>query len=477
MIQCQIVILGWIARTFAIFSLVGASYVLVDILLSPTRRSRVKNKLVVAMASCDFTFSLMGPVLGLMMVPSTSGGSGTQLTCNIQGLLYVAAESTSAAYKVMLAITYLLIIKYDYSEQQLLQRLPWLPFYPMLIATMFCVGFPLDGFNLFNSWCTLTTLDCDLLQEDDAKEVQEQQDIIGEMPPSITNCTSRGHRLTPLLIAYYVGLFFSILVICLCMYLLYRAVLQREISSERFRFQPTGSSTTTSTTQHSSQHRPLSKAMRRQGLWYSGSSLVWVLPWLLYEVVDMFTIPPFWLTCIVAATLPSMGWLNAIVYFRPRYLEFRRTHPEVNWIKSLKLTLLRQNLPNFRRGGQPLHSPFSQRQLPQRQGSILLSNIKSSAQHLWTRVSFLKDPLEHPVNMNQYDESSVTVQSFPQGGGSPESSRLIRDANTVQQFVQNLSSSSNDDSSSSGSLLFHSSKEFVGNSDIENNNEDEVEVK
>ena len=92
--------------------------------------------------------------------------------------------------------------------------------------------------------------------------------------------------------------------------------------------------------------------------------------------------------------------------------------------------------------------------------------------------------MEHPINtMNQYDKSSVTVQSFPQqgcgDGGSPGSSRLIRDANAVQQFVQNFSSSSNDDdSSSSNGLLFYSSKEFlgVGNSDIENNNEDDEVV-
>jgi hypothetical protein len=43
--------------------------------------------------------------------------------------------------------------------------------------------------------------------------------------------------------------------------------------------------------------------------------------------------PAIWLKCVVAASLQSMGWLNAIVYCRPRgYLAFRRAQPEVNLI-------------------------------------------------------------------------------------------------------------------------------------------------
>ena len=431
--QTQATILSVIARISAALSLVGASYIIFDILSSQTRRSRIKNRLLVGMSVCDFTFCFMGPILGLIMVPQSTGGTGygTQLTCDIQGFFYSAGDAASAAYNVVLSITYLLIVKYNYSEEKLKRIQPLLHAYPLLATVLISSGFPLKGFNRPPEsdvlWCSFLPMESSSCDDDDGGGggggvANDNDTSLNTTSTNTTMCSisRRGSETASIDIILFFAAIASICIICICMYLLYRTVLQREISRERFRFQPSsppppattaGVLPTTSSVETESPHqqqtnRPLSEAMRRQGLWYSGAFLLWVLPWIVYKVVVEFINPPIWFKGIVAATLPSMGWLNALVYCRPRFLAYRRAHPESNWIQSFKSTILRQNVPNNLTRGQqrqetPIaaastsrHYPFPQRE--QRRGSsiLLVSQMKSSARGLWTRVSFLKDPAE-----------------------------------------------------------------------------------
>jgi hypothetical protein len=119
------------------------------------------------------------------MAPSSTGGTGTELTCDIQGCFYSAGDSASGAYNVMLAIVYLLIVKYNYSEEQLQKLKPWLHTYPVLAAAVFLADFPFKGFNRTEEaiWCSLIPLDscaAELQQkeEDQVKEDEQEENVV-----------------------------------------------------------------------------------------------------------------------------------------------------------------------------------------------------------------------------------------------------------------------------------------------------------
>ena len=78
-----------------------------DISRNAEKGSKPKDKIVLSMSICDLLFSFFGPVLGLLMIPSEDfpGALGNQMTCNIQGFIYMGAMSVSSSYNMSLAIT------------------------------------------------------------------------------------------------------------------------------------------------------------------------------------------------------------------------------------------------------------------------------------------------------------------------------------------------------------------------------------
>jgi hypothetical protein len=113
---------------------------------------------------------------------------------------------------------------------------------------------------------------------------------------------------------------------CVIIYLMikmYTAVLQREQNGDQFRV--------------SRPRRTLSNTMRSQGLWYSGAFIFTFLPMMLFFIWKNFYTHIFYML-----TFQLIGFTNAVIYVRPRYIKFCRDFPSLGVTSSIWYTLVRK---------------------------------------------------------------------------------------------------------------------------------------
>ena len=300
-------ILASLSRTARIFSMFGAGAIIYNITRDAAKRSKSKDRIILLMSICDFFFAFFGPVLGLLMIPVDSfpGALGNQTTCNVQGFIYIAGYGASSAYNASLAIVYLLIVRFEFPDERLKRVEPFLHVYPFLHGMFFIGAFPLQVFNMGEVTCQVIASPLGCLTND--------------------SCV-RGKTTITLNMTSYIA-FVQLLVIVACMISLYRTVLGREISSDRFRFNA----------ENRPPQRDLSNAMKSQGLWYSGSYLLWVL---IRNGIETFVgDSPLWLKAIAAVTFHFIGFSNAMIYFRPRYLKLLSDHPDGSKLRICLYTI------------------------------------------------------------------------------------------------------------------------------------------
>ena len=75
-------------RIAGTLSVLGAGYIMQDIVKDAARRKATKNRIILLMSACDFLNQLFHSVIGPAMVPKgigVPGAVGNQLTCDIQG--------------------------------------------------------------------------------------------------------------------------------------------------------------------------------------------------------------------------------------------------------------------------------------------------------------------------------------------------------------------------------------------------------
>ena len=309
-----------ISRTAAILTVFGASYIIQDITKDATRRKETKNRIISFMSFCDLIAVFLGTVLSTVMVPKdigVPGARGNQLSCTIQGLVINVFGPASGLYNVTLAIFYLLLVRFDYSDEKLRKLEPFFLYIPFVLSLIIAV--PGGYFKVYNfsgqDSCTfnVSPLNCDKM----GSPIECERGQLYYYWRYTTSCL----------------LFSSAVIIVICMVMMYKAVLGRERSGDRFRFRPT--STTTS---NSNPRRTLSNAMKSQGMWYSVAFLFTFFPLL---------ISPFWNAyprkVLAAFTLNLIGFTNAVIYIRPRLLKFRRDHPNIGFCSSVWYTLIRSN--------------------------------------------------------------------------------------------------------------------------------------
>mmetsp|Transcript_7344 Transcript_7344/g.17991 ORF Transcript_7344/g.17991 Transcript_7344/m.17991 type:complete len:452 (-) Transcript_7344:460-1815(-) len=88
------------------------------------RRMTVSDRFLLGMSGCDIIASVGTPVILNLALPQQFGGNGNQATCNAQGFSTQFVTATSL-YTASLALSYLLTIKFKYKERQL-YRLEWI---------------------------------------------------------------------------------------------------------------------------------------------------------------------------------------------------------------------------------------------------------------------------------------------------------------------------------------------------------------
>jgi hypothetical protein len=257
------------------------------------------------------------------------GSIGNVTTCTIQGFMILSSATSSAYYNVTLALCYLLIVRYQYSDEQLRKLEPYFLWIPIGMGLLIAIaGLFLDIYNFNGDRCFIA--------------------------PRPYGCTSDGSPFECEAASGFYNLWYLftsieiLIAACFiigCMIMMYSTTLQRERSGDRFRFSTIFTATTTTATENDDMnrqsarpfrtHRNLSQTMKAQGLWYSGAYLISFLPVLLASFIKQY-----WLG-VMMVTIDMLGFTNAVIYIRPRFLKFRRNCPDIGIGSSLWHTLVR----------------------------------------------------------------------------------------------------------------------------------------
>ena len=299
-------------RPFALLSIVGSTFIIWDILrTSPTtgangnnRKQKISlmtNRIMLGLGISDIVFSCC-LFVSSWAVPKGQcyGSAGTVLTCTIQGFLSASACTCSQFYNATLSLCYLLMVRYNWSEEKLQRVQGLLLVFPLIVVLPFTIpsllwkAYNYDGINICSGiapyplWCADGSVPC----ERGSKLVElvyAQDNLWAAFTPQIM-CSS---------------------VILTSMTLLYWSVLKRERANDQYRFEE-GRSTL---------NRAHSNRVAMQGICYVWAFLLTWSPWIF---VIAFSIKrkevPIALRIVSLILMPCQGFFNTVVYLRPRLL-------------------------------------------------------------------------------------------------------------------------------------------------------------
>ena len=149
-------VLAWLPRVMAFLSFAGSSFIIYDTSKSREARQKVMNQLLLVLSvfdiigSCAYAFTTL-PIPEDWEFGPIYGAHGNEATCVAQGF-FIQLGTISAFLNVALAIYYLLVIKYGWTETQLLKRRVYLFLPPIVVGLVFAfAGIPYDDSLMI--WC------------------------------------------------------------------------------------------------------------------------------------------------------------------------------------------------------------------------------------------------------------------------------------------------------------------------------------
>ena len=351
-------------------SMVGATYVLQDILKNKKRRNESIKRIVAAMSISDLICCFIGPFLGSLMIDEAEvqvwgqGTMGNRTTCTIQGFLITTFVTSSYAYNTTLAVSHLLMVRYGFNDRRLRSLEPYLLYPPFILGLIFAIialffqAYHFD--SIAGPVCMISAIPigCDR-SDSDTECVQGQYRKILYWTFTGVVCVLNG-------------------VTGLSMFLLYRSVLEQQRRGERYSFRRLNSNTLRRSSVRAGRglgaggaglgaggagggsrrfslrrssfvapRRTLSSTIGRQGLWYSASYFLTLFPSLIVAIISFVfeAKVPYWLAIVAGLTLPMLGFANAIVYARPRYVKLRIDFPHLGFGRSVIHTIQRTKPP------------------------------------------------------------------------------------------------------------------------------------
>lgn len=284
-----------VPKIAAALSILGSSCIIAEVLVDHgQKKGRAVPRLLLSMSISDLFFSFAWFLTTWPSPVGTNyvwGAKGTTATCTAQGFFIQLGWIATPLFNISLSLFYLLMIRYNWSERKLNRLEPWVhgTIWALALGTAI-MGIPLTLYN--NSWeiCWIDSYP------------QECRDSFRH---GTTDCT-RGDN------AWIYGLAFTIFPVWMCIILsiVFMALIFMSVRKTEKR-----------SMQYSS--RPPSNSRRRrvacQALWYIGVFLVTFVPdtvsALLYFINDYWF---FWLDIFAYFFLPLQGFLNFIVFLRPR---------------------------------------------------------------------------------------------------------------------------------------------------------------
>lgn len=300
-----------------LLSMIGSLFIIYDILQTPSQRRKMVNKIMIVLSIADVFYSLFTHILGTWLVPSGQvyGSMGNEATCTFQGSISEFCGST-VYYNATLAASYLLMVRYEWSEHKLLKIQPvllYLPFSICLISTI--IPFFLDAYNYTGTWfCWIAPfpLEC------------------GE-PGSEVECERGGTYKFLFLWLCMLPVAMSNIVIIGSMFMLYRTVKQQERAIGDFQSGGDAKSGGESN----------SKRVAMQGISFVGAFLITYFFYYIAGAIYMMGIAPpkpTWLYLTVSFFLPLQGFFNLLVYIRPRVSKYQGDNPDASVWKAIRFT-------------------------------------------------------------------------------------------------------------------------------------------
>jgi len=295
------------------FSMFGSGFIIQEVLRD--RRGKLSStfhRLLLGMSICDLLASSVF-FLTTWPIPRESGvyaAVGNQASCNLQGF-FSQFSLTTVMYNASLSVYYLVKIRSGMPTNRIHKRVePILHFLSLTIGIgTSSAAMLLDLYNndSWECWIAPLPMDCD-----------ESWKNGGE-----TNCIRGDNASLYRWVFYYALLWAAILLVTVCMFLVYRAVLLQERRAARWGHRDT----------------QLAKKVANQGYWYCGAFYItWLFPTVTRLTQLIAGKTPYPLILITSIFVPIQGFCNFCVYVHPRYKKYGMTFGALRTTVSRTLT-------------------------------------------------------------------------------------------------------------------------------------------
>jgi len=316
-------------KFFAVLSFSGSSFILKEVLGKKRKRGQAFYRIMVAMSVSDLLFSTFTFLTSWPIpddTPHLFGAVGNQQTCTMQGF-FLQLGIVTPLYNFVLSLYYFLTLRMGWKQADFMKIEKYLHLGVITFGLGTSIaGLPLKLYNNAMAWCWIAPypLDC-------------EESFRGDGPG---NC-ERGDNAEIYRWAFWYGPLWCIIFwVMISMTLVYRKVLSLDKKLEKytqtytqthavgFLGRKNATQAETTATNIARDSRKNSRKVATQGMFYVLSFFVtWTFPTVFRamqlahredEVINETR--TFWILFLLAIFAPFQGFLNFLVYIRPRVL-------------------------------------------------------------------------------------------------------------------------------------------------------------
>ena len=337
-----------VARISSILSILGSSAILYMILSKYKKKLQHRhNRLLVGACIFDLFYS-SGLTVSTAAIPSDTvslypiyGAMGNMTTCKIQGFFIQMGVGTFL-YLACLSLHFVLVIRYQIDEDLISKKIePWMHSISILVPlSTAIIALRLDLYHYMYTVCWIAGKPWDRTSK------PYVEFILG-----------------------YMWYAFALLVQCICMLLVYRTVRHREIVMNSLGLRGRDGRLLVKSSSQISVERRDTGIQALLTISATLFTLSWPLASSIMANIGIQASPPLLYTINFFA--PLLGFLNFIVYIRPRYMNIKRRYPRQHFWLNLKMALL--NIEPNHRGSTVLAVPIGRRK------SICNTQIENSS--------------------------------------------------------------------------------------------------
>lgn len=318
--------LAIVPKFSASFSLLGSGWIIVELIFEREKRGHVYHRLLGAFATVDILESIWNFASTWPMPVGTEDvyyARGNTATCTTQGY-FLQLGVALPLYNASISIYYMLAIRYNYSEEKLHRRVErWLHLVPITFAIGTSIaGLPLTLYNDANFWCWIAAhpegcSGADCIRGDNAEIYR--------------------------LAFFFIPLWCMFAVIIWALAMVYRGIFLMEQRTARYRFPALRVQEAGETPppvrlgywKRIVRIYPKSYAVAKQSLCYV---LAFILTHIFASVNRILqengVTSVFWISLLHVIFDPLQGFMNWVVYRRPKYIQIRKRNPELSRVQA-----------------------------------------------------------------------------------------------------------------------------------------------